>query len=64
MPSLLLNLAKERGHQVHEMVVSSAVELIFREIATFTSPHAKAMTREVNRGSQGSRVLAKERVRM
>ena len=34
--SILLHLAKEKGHQVHEMVVSSAVELIFQETAVFT----------------------------
>ena len=33
-----LHLAQEKGHQVHEMVVASAVELIFKETAMVTSP--------------------------
>ena len=45
-PSILLHLAREKGHQVHDMVLSSAVELMFRETAMFTSPHAKAMARK------------------
>ena len=62
---ILLHLAraKEKGHQVHEMVASSTVELIFRVIAMVTSLHAKAMARKVNRASHGPRALAKERAR-
>ena len=47
---ILLHLAqeKEKGRQVHKMVVSSAVDRIFRETAMLTSLHAKAMARKVN----------------
>ena len=48
-------------HRVHETVVSSAVETIFRETAQITSLYAKAMARKANRASHGPRVLAKER---
>ena len=44
------------------MVVSSAVELIFKETAMFTSLHAKAVAK-ANRASHGPRVLAKERAK-
>ena len=39
--SMLLHPAKENGHRVHEMVVSSVVELTFNETAMFTQTHAK-----------------------
>ena len=54
---------KEKGHQVHEMVFSSAVEVMFKETAMFTSRLAKVMASKVNRASHGPRVLAKERTR-
>ena len=62
MQSMFVHLANGYGHQVHEMVDLSAVELIFQETAMFTSLHAKAMARKVNRASCGQKVLAKERV--
>ena len=43
------------------MVVSSAVELIFKETAVFTQRHAKAMAGKANRAIHGPRALAKER---
>ena len=52
---------KATGHQVHEMVVSSAVETIFRKTAMSTSHHAKAMARRAHRVSHGPRVLVKDR---
>ena len=61
MQSMFVHLAKGYGHQVHETVVLSAVELIFQETAMFTSLHTKAMARKVNRASFGQKVLAKER---
>ena len=61
--STLLQPAKEKGHRALEMVVSSAVELIFKETAMLTQPHARAMTRKANRASHGPRGLAKERTR-
>ena len=36
--SILLHPAKEKGHRVHEMVVSSAVELTFNETAMHANP--------------------------
>ena len=39
--------------QVHETVVSSAVDTTFRVTAILTSPHAKAMARKENRASHG-----------
>ena len=61
--SILLHLAKGKGHRVHWAVVSSAVELIFKETVIFTKPHTKATARNANTASHGSRVLAKERAR-
>ena len=52
-----------KGHRALEMVVSSAVELIFKETAILTQPHARAVTRKANRASHGPRGLAKERTR-
>ena len=65
MRSIFLHLAREteKDHRVHETVVSSAVETIFRGTASITPGHAKAMARKANRASQGPRVLAKERGR-
>ena len=61
--SVLLHLAKEYGRRFHEMVVSSAVKLIFTKTAMITQPRAKSMTTKANRASHGPRVLAKERTR-
>ena len=60
--SILLHLARQRekDHQVHETVVSIAVETIFREAALLISHTAMAMTRKVNRASRGPRALTKE----
>ena len=46
---------KEKDRQVHEMVVSRAVDTIFKETATCTSLHAKAMARKANRGKAWSK---------
>ena len=63
---MVLHLAREleRSHHVHEMVVSSAVETIFRETAMFTKPHAKAMARRTNRASHGAKSAGKEKSRV
>ena len=45
------------------MVVASAVDLIFKEIALLTQRHAKKMATKANRARRGPRVLAKERAR-
>ena len=46
----------EKDHRAHETVVSSAVETIFRGIASITPHQAKAVARKANRASQGPRV--------
>ena len=59
----LSHLAKEKGHRVREMVVSSAVEHIFIETAMHAKATASNHLAKANRASSGPRVRAKERVR-
>ena len=61
MRSIFDHPAKAMGHRVREMVVSSAVELIIKETALFTSLQAEAMARKINRAIHDPRVLAMER---
>ena len=59
--SILLHLARESesDHRVHETVVSSAMETIFRDTALLMSHHAKAMARKANRASHCPRSAGK-----
>ena len=58
----LSRLAKEKGHRVHVMGVSSAVEHIFNETAMHARAQASNRLARANRASHGPRVRAKERV--
>ena len=51
--STLFHPAQEKGHRVHEMVVSSPVELTFNETAT----HAKATANKHHRTASGKCIL-------
>ena len=62
MRSTLSRLAKEKGHQVRAMGVSSAVEHIVNEIAMQARTLASNRLAKANRASHGPRVRAKARV--
>ena len=55
--------AKEKGHWVHEMVVSSAVEHIFNETAMQARTPASNRLAKANRANHGPRVKAQPRVK-
>ena len=61
--STLSRLAKEKGHRVRVMGVSSAVEHIFNETAMYARAQASNRLARANRASHGPRVRAKERRR-
>ena len=61
--SVLLHLAREKGHRVHEMDVPSAVEHIFNETVMQARAQASNRLAKANRASHGPRVMAKERAR-
>ena len=62
MRSTLFRLAKEKGHRVRVMGVSSAVEHIFNETTMHARAQASNRLARANRASHGPRVRAKERV--
>ena len=63
MRSNLCHIVKEKGHRVHEMVVSSVVEHIFNVTAMHAKATASNQMAKANKASHGPRVRAKERVR-
>ena len=62
MRSILCHPEKEKGHRVHEIVVSSEVEHIFNVIAMHAKATASNRLARANRARHGPRVRAKERV--
>ena len=63
MRSILCHPAQEKGHRLHEMVVSSAVEHNFNGIAMHAKATASHRLAKANRASHGPRVRTKERVK-
>ena len=63
MQSILSRLAKEKGHRVRVMGVSSAVEHILNETAMQARTLASNRLARANRASHGPRVRAKVRVK-
>ena len=62
MRSILCHSVEEKGHRVHEMVVSSAVEHIFNETAMHARAQASNRMAKANRASHGPGVRATARV--
>ena len=60
MRSDLCHPVKEKGLRVYEMVVSSAVQHIFRVTAMHAKATASSRLERANRASHGPRVRAKE----
>ena len=63
MRSILSRLAREKGHRVRVMGVSSAVEHIFNETAMHARTQASNRLAKANRASHGPRVRAKVTVK-
>ena len=63
MRSIVCHPVEEKGHRVHEMVVSSASEYIFNETAMHAKETASNRPARANGESHGPRVMAQERAR-